>query len=57
MITGRRAFARDTTVATLAAVLRDEPIPIHEITADVPLDVEKFVGRCLRKIRTGASIT
>ena len=49
MITGRRAFARDTTVATLAAVLRDEPIPIHEITADVPLDVEKFVGRCLRK--------
>jgi eukaryotic-like serine/threonine-protein kinase len=49
MITGRRAFARDTTVATLAAVLRDEPIPIHEITADVLLDVEKFVGRCLRK--------
>ena len=49
MITGRRAFARDTTVATLAAVLRDEAIPIHEITADVPHDVEKFVGRCLRK--------
>jgi serine/threonine-protein kinase len=49
MITGRRAFARNTIVATVAAVLRDEPIPIHEITADVPLDVEKFVGRCLRK--------
>jgi serine/threonine-protein kinase len=49
MITGRRAFARDTTVATVAAVLRDEPIPIQEITVDVPLDVEKFVGRCLRK--------
>ena len=49
MITGRRAFARDTTIATLGAVVRDEPIPIHEITADVPLDVEKFVGRCLRK--------
>jgi serine/threonine-protein kinase len=49
MITGRRAFVRDTTVATVAAVLRDEPIPIHEITADVPLDLEKFVGRCLRK--------
>jgi serine/threonine protein kinase/Tfp pilus assembly protein PilF len=49
MITGRRAFAGDTAVATLTAILRDEPIPIHEMTAGVPLDVEKFVGRCLRK--------
>jgi serine/threonine protein kinase/Flp pilus assembly protein TadD len=49
MITGRRAFGAGTTLATLAAVLRDEPVPIHEITADVSVDLEKFVARCLRK--------
>jgi serine/threonine protein kinase/Tfp pilus assembly protein PilF len=49
MITGRRAFGADTILATLAAVLREEPVPIHEITVDVPADLEKFVARCLRK--------
>ena len=49
MITGRRAFGAGTTLATITAVLRDEPVPIHEITADVPVDLEKFVARCLRK--------
>jgi hypothetical protein len=45
MVTGRRAFAGDSTVGTLSAILHKEPSPNERI----PLDLEKIIGRCLRK--------
>ena len=45
MVTGRRAFAGDSTVGTLAAILRQEPTPIEGI----PPELEQIITRCLRK--------
>ena len=45
MVTGRRAFAGDSTVGTLAAILHQEPAPNERI----PPELETIIGRCLRK--------
>ena len=49
MLTGRRAFQRETTTSTLSAILRDEPKPLRETAPQVPREVERIVGLCLRK--------
>ena len=49
MVTGRRAFRRDTLAETLAAVVRDEPEPAGRIDASLPLPVQWVVERCLAK--------
>ena len=49
MIAGRRAFARDTITATLAAVLEDDPPPVGEVVAGVPRELARIIHRCLRK--------
>jgi serine/threonine protein kinase/Tol biopolymer transport system component len=50
MLTGRRAFERENTASTLAAILRDEPKPISEVTTvPLPRDLENTLRRCLRK--------
>src|SRR5258708_40294112 len=45
MVTGRRAFAGDSRMSTLSAILKDEP----KAPEGVPADLEKIIGRCLRK--------
>ena len=47
MITGRRAFRRDTAVETLAAILRDQPPALAD--ARLPLPLVWVVDRCLAK--------
>jgi serine/threonine-protein kinase len=49
MLTGRKAFQRDSGIATLVAVLHEEPRPVSEIARDVPSEVERIIGRCLQK--------
>ncbi len=49
MITGRRAFAADTKMSTLAAILTHEPEPPTHLLPDLPRDLEKLILRCLRK--------
>jgi serine/threonine protein kinase len=49
MITGRRAFQRDTKFSTLTTIARDEPKPVSELAPEVPRDLEKIIQRCLRK--------
>ena len=46
MLTGRRAFRRDTSALTLAAILHMEPQPLEPA---VPRDLDKVVMHCLRK--------
>jgi serine/threonine protein kinase len=48
MLTGRRAFSRDTPVETLGAVLRDDPMK-HPEAEKIPDELRRFVGRCLEK--------
>ena len=49
MLTGRSAFQRGSTVATLSAILRDAAPPVSELAPDVPGDLEQVVARCLQK--------
>ena len=46
MLTGRRAFRRDSPALTLAAILHLEPPALPEGT---PSELERIVARCLRK--------
>jgi serine/threonine protein kinase/tetratricopeptide (TPR) repeat protein len=49
MLTGRRAFARETAVETLAAILRDVPAPIPAGQLGEMSSMKKLVERCLSK--------
>lgn len=46
MVAGCRAFQRNSAVATLVAIIKEEPPPLP---AAVPNDVQKLITRCLRK--------
>ena len=48
MLTGRRAFERETAIDTLGAVLRDDPSTFRE-TAKISDELRRFVLRCLEK--------
>ena len=49
MVTGARAFAGDSSISTVAAVVNQEPRPASEINARIPRDLERIIVRCLRK--------
>jgi Tol biopolymer transport system component/serine/threonine protein kinase len=49
MVTGQRAFKGDSTVATLSAILNEQPKPPGAIAEGVPADLEKIIARCMRK--------
>jgi eukaryotic-like serine/threonine-protein kinase len=51
MLTGRRAFKGDTKMSTLAAILASEPTTPSQLIDGLPPDLEKLIGRCLRKNR------
>ena len=48
MLTGRRAFSRQSPVDTLGAVLKDSPEKYAETSA-IPDEIRRFVFRCLEK--------
>lgn len=49
MVTGRRAFARETAAETLTAILREDPEPLAAAAEGVPLDLDRIVAHCLEK--------
>ena len=49
MLTGQRAFKRDTTAEIMTAILREEPPSLAESGAQVPPDLAKTVSHCLEK--------
>ncbi|HVS03636.1 MAG TPA: protein kinase [Thermoanaerobaculia bacterium] len=49
MVTGQRPFRGATTGESLAAVLRDEPVPLRSRNPAIPLPVGWIVERCLAK--------
>ncbi|MDQ6892990.1 MAG: serine/threonine-protein kinase [Acidobacteriota bacterium] len=50
MLTGKRAFFRNTTVETLTAIIRDEPEPIAGAAPEAPLTLRWMIERrCLAK--------
>jgi Tol biopolymer transport system component/predicted Ser/Thr protein kinase len=49
MLSGRRAFDRGTVLATLGAVMYEEPAPLGTIVKAAPVELVRIVERCLRK--------
>ncbi|MBL8291331.1 MAG: PD40 domain-containing protein [Bryobacterales bacterium] len=49
MLTGQRAFKGDSRIATLAAVINQDPKPLSEFAPSLPRDLERVLNRCLRK--------
>jgi eukaryotic-like serine/threonine-protein kinase len=49
MLTGRKAFGRDSQIKTLAAVLNEDPRPSSAVNESVPPELERVLARCLRK--------
>ena len=45
LLSGRRAFHGETAIATMAAILRDEPAPL-----EAPATLQAIVTRCLAKL-------
>jgi len=49
MLSGRRAFHRETTVQTLSAIIQDEPEPLERSNPKIPAPMRWVVERCLAK--------
>ena len=49
MATGKKAFGRNTSAESMAAIIRDEPEAISTINPKVPAPVRWIIERCLAK--------
>ena len=49
MLTGRRAFQRDTSAETMTAILRDDPPDLDTIRGDIPPAIDRIVRHSLEK--------
>jgi len=49
MVMGQRSFQKHTEADTISAILNEEPPPISQLSADIPVALQKIVNRCLEK--------
>jgi eukaryotic-like serine/threonine-protein kinase len=49
MLSGERAFRRDTSAETMTAILREEPAELSAISKPIPPEMERIVRRCMEK--------
>ena len=49
VLTGRRAFKRESTTDTMLAILRDHPEPIADLRPEITQPIVAIVDRCLEK--------
>src|SRR5688572_4637773 len=49
MLSGRRAFSRDSTAETMTAILKEDPPELTESGGGIPPAVERLVRHCLEK--------
>jgi Tol biopolymer transport system component len=49
MLTGQRAFERETQAETMTAILREEPSPPADHGGEIPTALLRVVGRCMEK--------
>ena len=47
--TGKRPFSGGTFADVSSAILRDSPPSLTSVRSDLPLDLERIIGRCLEK--------
>ena len=49
MLTGKRAFKRDTAAETMTAILKEEPPDLMETGWQGPVGLQRILSRCLEK--------
>src|ERR1041385_3106769 len=49
MLSGTRAFRRDTPVQSMNAILSEEPLPVTATNPNIPTALDRIVHRCLEK--------
>ena len=49
MLTGKRAFKRQTSAETMTAVLRDEPLALNDTGWQGPAELQRILARCMEK--------
>jgi len=49
LLTGKRAFARNTASDTMAAILRDDPPELEGNSRPIPLALRRIIDHCLEK--------
>ena len=49
MLSGRRAFQRDTGAETMTAILKEDPPELSDSGIKIPPGIDKIVGHCLEK--------
>ncbi|MGD0543903.1 MAG: serine/threonine-protein kinase [Candidatus Acidiferrales bacterium] len=49
MATGRQAFSGNTSGVIFAAILEREPLPPTRVVPDLPVDLERVIGKALEK--------
>ena len=49
MLTGQKAFQGGSRAATIAAILKEEPVPLSGSALGIPRELERMIARCLRK--------
>jgi serine/threonine-protein kinase len=49
LVTGQTPFVRETAMELLAAHMKDEVTPPHQLRPEMPLDLEEVILMCLRK--------
>jgi serine/threonine protein kinase len=49
MLTGRRAFERESSLKTLKAIVQEKPLNPRELNPEIPIEVIKLLSRALEK--------
>lgn len=49
MLTGARAFERDSSLKTLKAIVQEKPLNPRELNPDIPMEVVKVLSKALEK--------
>ena len=49
MATGKKSFTGRSTVETLQRIAHEEPQPMGQIDAGLPIELQRIVGKCLVK--------
>jgi serine/threonine protein kinase/WD40 repeat protein len=50
MLSGKRAFKRDTTAETMTAILKEEPAELVDTGVQIPPGLDRIVRHCLEKV-------